>query len=138
MLIINQATFKLPRLPATTVYIEQLSIQPRQQLAIIGHNGSGKTTLANIIAGQLTLLSGEYHNHFQPIKHLSFEQLQRRLEQEWQTYNTDLLLADEQETGLTVQEVILEQLEQPDEQLYQRLITLFGLQTLLNRRFKYL
>ncbi|CNI96612.1 molybdate ABC transporter ATP-binding protein ModF [Yersinia mollaretii] len=104
--------------------------------AFVGANGSGKSALAKALSGELTLLSGSRQSDFQHTVRLSFEQLQQLVSEEWQRNNTDLLSADEDDTGRTTAEIIQE--EHRDPQRCQQLAEQFGISHLLSRRFKYL
>ena len=55
---------------------------------------------------------------------------------EWQRNNTDLLSADEDDTGRTAAEIIQEEVK--DAARCERLAAQFGITALLTRRFKYL
>ena len=58
------------------------------------------------------------------------------IEEEWLRNNTDLLSEDEDDTGLTVAQVIQMQVKDNDRCLL--LAKQFGIDALLSRRFKYL
>lgn len=134
LLHISQGVFRLNDTRIFTLY--EFSLQSGESCAFVGANGSGKTALTRAISGDLPLLSGYRRCEFQRLARISFEQLQKLVEQEWQRNNTDLLTADEQETGLTCSDVI--QLEHQNVVHCQQLAALFGITPLLQRRFKYL
>ena len=131
---ISQGVFRLS--DTRTLTLSDLRIQQGESWAFVGSNGSGKSALARALASELVQLQGESHGDFHNIVRLSFEQLQKLVEEEWQRNNTDLLSPDEDDTGRTAAEIIQEQVKDP-----QRCATLaaqFGITKLLDRRFKYL
>lgn len=143
---ISQGCFRLS--DTRTLIVPELSLsfadkklpsdQPQSgnSWAFVGANGSGKSALAKALSGELTLLSGSRQSDFQHTVRLSFEQLQQLVSEEWQRNNTDLLSADEDDTGRTTAEIIQE--EHRDPQRCQQLAEQFGISQLLLRRFKYL
>lgn len=135
MLQINHAQYKISDYK-TFVINDEFTIAPKSRWAFVGRNGSGKSTLVKALAGEQPLLSGEVINQFNRIAHISLEQLQKIVEEEWQRNNTDMLSADEDDTGLTTSQII--QMEQQDDARCQQLAAQFGITHLLARRFKYL
>ncbi|HII4353246.1 TPA: molybdate ABC transporter ATP-binding protein ModF [Enterobacter cloacae] len=131
---ISQGTFRLS--DTRTLAIADLTIRAGESWAFVGTNGSGKSALARALAGELTLLKGEYQNDFTRLTRLSFEQLQKLVSDEWQRNNTDLLSPGEEDTGRTTAEIIQDEVKDPAR--CQRLAERFGITALLNRRFKYL
>ncbi|MEZ0532274.1 molybdate ABC transporter ATP-binding protein ModF [Enterobacter sp. KB-221C9] len=131
---ISQGTFRLSDI--RTLAIADLTIRAGESWAFVGTNGSGKSALARALAGELTLLKGEYQNDFTRLTRLSFEQLQKLVSDEWQRNNTDLLSPGEEDTGRTTAEIIQDEVKDPAR--CQRLAERFGITALLNRRFKYL
>ena len=103
---------------------------------LVGANGSGKSALARALADELVLLGGERRSDFQHAVRISFEQLQKMVSDEWQRNNTDLLSADEDDTGRTAAEIIQEEVQ--DAARCERLAAQFGITALLTRRSKYL
>jgi len=95
-----------------------------------------KSALARALAGDLTLLKGTRENSFAHIVRLSFEQLQKLVADEWQRNNTDLLSEGEDDTGRTTAEIIQDDVRDPAR--CAALAVLFGIEKLLDRRFKYL
>lgn len=134
LLQISQSTFRLS--DNRTLALNQLTLRSGESVAFVGANGSGKSVLTRALAGELPLLSGTRHCEFQRIARLSFEQLQQLVEREWQRNNTDLLSADEQDTGLTCAQIIQQDVQ--DAMRCQQLAELFAITPLLTRRFKYL
>jgi len=134
MLTIENAHYKISDYKVFT--IESLTISPGQSIAFVGRNGSGKSVLAKALAGEQKLLSGRVINQFESVAYISFEQLQKLIEEEWQRNNTDMLSEGENDTGLTTQQIIQE--NKKDEKLCHKLAEQFGISHLLNRRFKYL
>ena len=134
MLTIENAHYKISDYKVFT--IESLTISPGQSIAFVGRNGSGKSVLAKALAGEQKLLSGQVINQFESVAYISFEQLQKLIEEEWQRNNTDMLSEGENDTGLTTQQIIQE--NKKDEKLCLKLAEQFGISHLLNRRFKYL
>lgn len=133
-LTITSATFRLSDSQILT--INELMISTGQSWSFIGSNGSGKSALARALAGELTQLTGQRFSGFKRPTRLSLEQLQKLVEQEWQRNNTDLLSEDEDETGLSVGEMI--QQEHINPARCADLIRLFDIEDLKNRKFKYL
>ena len=89
LLHISQGTFRLS--DTRTLAIADLTIRAGESWAFVGTNGSGKSALARALAGELTLLKGEYQSDVTRLTRLSFEQLQKLVSDEWQRNNTDLL-----------------------------------------------
>ncbi|WP_448177865.1 ATP-binding cassette domain-containing protein, partial [Stenotrophomonas maltophilia] len=81
--------------------IQQLNIEKGESWAFIGANGSGKSSLARVLSNELLPLSGVLKNTFTSPVRLSFEQLQKIINEEWQRNNTDMLSDDEDDTGYT-------------------------------------
>ena len=131
---ISQGTFRLS--DTRTLTIADLTIRAGESWAFVGTNGSGKSALARALAGELTLLKGEYQSDVTRLTRLSFEQLQKLVSDEWQRNNTDLLSPGEEDTGRTTAEIIQDEVKDPAR--CQRLAEQFGITALLNRRFKYL
>lgn len=134
MIQLTQAKFKIS--DYKTFFIPQLMINRGDSWAFVGSNGSGKSTLVRALDNELTLLSGEMINQFKRIEHISFEKLQKFVEEEWRKNNTDMLSEHEQDTGLTTAQVIQENINNVE--LCQKLAQQFGITHLLERRFKYL
>ncbi|ADP11997.1 putative molybdenum transport ATP-binding protein ModF [Erwinia sp. Ejp617] len=134
MLHITQGIFRLS--DTRTLNLNQLTIQAGESWAFVGANGSGKSSLARALSGELLLVAGSLFSQFQRPWRMSLEQLQKRVEDEWQRNNTDMLSLDEEDTGYLVSEVIQE--ETRNEERCQQLAALFGIGHLLTRRFKYL
>lgn len=134
LLKISQGLFRLS--DTRMLRLDELTIGQHQCWAFVGANGSGKSALARALSGELPLLSGERQSDFQRITRLSFEQLQQLVSDEWQRNNTDMLSANEDDTGRTTAEVIQDTIE--DRARCRRLAQQFGIEHLLDRRFKYL
>lgn len=133
-LTISQAIFRLS--DTRTLSLAELHLSQGESWAFVGSNGSGKSALARAIAGDLLLLNGKRHSDFGNIVRLSFEQLQKLVADEWQRNNTDMLSADEDDTGRTTAEIIQHQVA--DATRCATLAAQFGIAHLLTRRFKYL
>lgn len=131
---ISQGSFRLS--DTRTLTLDALEIQAGDSWAFVGANGSGKSALARALADELVLLGGERRSDFQHAVRISFEQLQKMVSDEWQRNNTDLLSADEDDTGRTAAEIIQEEVQ--DAVRCGRLAAQFGITALLTRRFKYL
>lgn len=131
---ISQGIFRLS--DTQTLTLNDLTIRSGESWAFVGANGSGKSALARALAGSLPQLKGERTCSFPRLAHLSFEQLQKLVSDEWQRNNTDLLSPDEDDTGRTTAEIIQEEIRDPAR--CEALATLFGINPLLTRRFKYL
>lgn len=131
---ISQGCFRLS--DTRTLILPQLNIKSGDSWAFVGANGSGKSALARALSGELILLNGSRQSNFHHGVRLSFEQLQQLVSEEWQRNNTDLLSADEDDTGRTTAEIIQEEVNAP--QRCQQLATQFNISHLLSRRFKYL
>ena len=134
VLRISQGIFHLS--DTRTLALNDLTINAGESWAFVGANGSGKSALARALAGSLPVQKGERQCTFSRIAHLSFEQLQKLVSDEWQRNNTDLLSPDEDDTGRTTAEIIQDEIK--DEARCNRLAELFGITSLLTRRFKYL
>ncbi len=131
---ISQGTFRLS--DTKTLHIDQLTLRAGERWAFVGSNGSGKSALARALAGELPLLSGSRTCGFSRITRLSFEQLQKLVSDEWQRNNTDMLSADEDDTGRTAAQIIQDEVK--DAARCAQLAAQFGIDHLLDRRFKYL
>ena len=134
MLQIENTIYKISDFRVFT--IESLTINAGDIVAFVGRNGSGKSVLAKALAGDQTVLSGKVINHFKSIAHISFEHLQKIIDDEWKRNNTDMLSDKEDDTGLTTAEIIQE--HNQNQALCESLALQFGIADLLNRRFKYL
>ena len=134
MLQIENTIYKISDFRVFT--IESLMINAGDIVAFVGRNGSGKSILAKALAGDQTILSGKVINRFKSIAHISFEHLQKIIDDEWKRNNTDMLSDTEDDTGLTTSEIIQEYNQ--DQTLCENLALQFGIADLLNRRFKYL
>lgn len=134
MLRIENAYYKISDYKVFT--IESLVINQGQSIAFVGRNGCGKSVLAKALAGEQKLLSGTVINQFKLVAYISFEQLQKLIEEEWRRNNTDMLNESENDTGLTTQQIIQE--HEKNQARCQQLAEQFGISHLLNRRFKYL
>lgn len=131
---ISQGTFRLS--DTKILAINALALQSGESWAFVGSNGSGKSALARVLAGELTLLTGARESSFSRVTRLSFEQLQQLVSDEWQRNNTDMLGADEDDTGRTTAEIIQDAVKDADRSA--TLARRFGIDHLLERRFKYL
>jgi molybdate transport system ATP-binding protein len=134
MLQIENAIYKINDFCVFT--IEALTINGGDFVAFVGRNGSGKSVLAKALAGNQTLLSGKVNNQFKSIAYISFEQLKKIIDDEWKRNNTDMLSENEQDTGLTTAQIIQENTQNAER--CTRLAGQFGIDHLLDRRFKYL
>jgi len=131
---ISQGTFRLSDTRILT--LNEVQLQRGESWAFVGANGSGKSSLARVLSGELSSLAGSVSSDFQRPTRLSLEQLQKLVADEWQRNNTDLLSEGEEDTGLTVAEVIQAEMQQPER--CRQLARQFGIDQLLSRRFKYL
>ncbi len=131
---ISQGTFRLSDTRILT--LNDLQLHSGESWAFVGANGSGKSSLAKALSGELIQLNGTRDSQFQRPARLSLEQLQQLVSEEWQRNNTDLLSADEDDTGFTTAQII--QLEVKDAARCAQLAQQFGITHLLDRRFKYL
>ena len=134
MLQIENTIYKISDFRVFT--IESLTINAGDIVAFVGRNGSGKSILAKALAGDQTILSGKVINLFKSIAHISFEHLQKIIDDQWKRNNTDMLSDTEDDTGLTTAEMIQE--TNQNQALCENLALQFGIAHLLNRRFKYL
>ncbi|WP_075180747.1 molybdate ABC transporter ATP-binding protein ModF [Pantoea sp. 1.19] len=131
---ISQGTFRLS--DRHNLSLEALSLRAGECWAFVGANGSGKSALARALAGELPPQRGRVESGFRRPVRLSFEQLQQLVAEEWARNNTDLLGAEEEDTGRTAAEVIQQEIADP---LRARsLAEQFAITPLLTRRFKYL
>ena len=131
---ISQGTFRLSDTRVLT--LNEVQLQRGESWAFVGANGSGKSSLARVLSGELSPLAGSVSSDFQRPTRLSLEQLQKLVADEWQRNNTDLLSEGEEDTGLTVAEVIQAEMQQSER--CTQLARQFGIEQLLTRRFKYL
>ncbi|MDC9591091.1 molybdate ABC transporter ATP-binding protein ModF [Xenorhabdus sp. XENO-10] len=131
---ITQGSFRLS--DTRTLRLPSLKIISEENWAFVGANGSGKSSLARALSDELIQLAGERHCSFHTPIRLSFEQLQKLIDEEWQRNNTDLLSEEEEDTGRTAADII--QLHHKDNELCLELSEYFGIKDLLSRRFKYL
>jgi len=131
---ISQGTFRLSDTRILT--LNEVQLQRGESWAFVGANGSGKSSLARVLSGELSSLAGSVSSDFQRPTRLSLEQLQKLVADEWQRNNTDLLSEGDEDTGLTVAEVIQAEMQQPER--CTQLARQFGIDQLLTRRFKYL
>ncbi|MWN31237.1 MULTISPECIES: molybdate ABC transporter ATP-binding protein ModF [unclassified Gilliamella] len=134
MLQIENAVYKISDYKVFS--IEKLEVYQGGNLACIGRNGSGKSMLVKALSGELTLLSGRVDNQFKSTAYISFEQLQKLIDDEWKRNNTDMLSEGENDIGLTTEQIIQE--NSFNQVLCQQLANQFGIGHLLTRRFKYL
>lgn len=134
VLQIRQGIFRLN--DTRVLNLNDLTLTAGESWAFVGANGSGKSSLARALSGELPPSKGSVTNQFQRPTRLSLEQLQKLVADEWQRNNTDLLSADEDDTGLTASEIIQEAVR--DNVRCQQLAAQFGIEHLLTRRFKYL
>ncbi|KEA51891.1 molybdenum ABC transporter ATP-binding protein [Mangrovibacter sp. MFB070] len=134
LLQISQCTFHLS--DTRSLVIDDLTIRAGESWAFVGANGSGKSALARVLSGNLPAMRGTLSSSFKRPVLLSFELLHQLVREEWQRNNTDMLSADEDDTGRTTAEIIQDAVKDPArcQQLAQR----FGISHLLDRRFKYL
>ncbi|MEQ1976538.1 molybdate ABC transporter ATP-binding protein ModF [Xenorhabdus sp. SGI240] len=131
---ITQGRFRLS--DTRTLRLPSLKMISGESWAFVGANGSGKSSLARALSGELIQLAGDRHCSFRTPIRLSFEQLQKLIDKEWQRNNTDLLSIGEEDTGRTAADII--QLHHKDNELCLELSEYFGIKDLLSRRFKYL
>ncbi|OTA16471.1 metal transport protein [Xenorhabdus vietnamensis] len=131
---ITQGSFRLS--DTRTLRLPSLKIISGESWAFVGANGSGKSSLARALSDELIQLAGERHCSFHTPMRLSFEQLQKLIDEEWLRNNTDLLSEGEEDTGRTAAAII--QLHHKDNELCLELSEYFGIKDLLSRRFKYL
>ena len=134
VLQIRQGIFRLN--DTRVLNLNDLTLTAGESWAFVGANGSGKSSLARALSGELPPSKGSVSSQFQRPTRLSLEQLQKLVADEWQRNNTDLLSADEDDTGLTASEIIQEAVR--DNVRCQQLAAQFGIEHLLKRRFKYL
>ena len=109
---LNKTQFRLS--DKLCLQIDNLAINEGESWAFVGSNGSGKTALANALCQEGILLSGEFISTFSRPISLSFEKQQKMIEEEWRRNNTDLLSEGEEDTGLTVAQVIQMQVKDDD------------------------
>ncbi|AUX92828.1 molybdate ABC transporter ATP-binding protein ModF [Mixta gaviniae] len=131
---ISQGTFRLSDTRILT--LNDLTLRGGESWAFVGANGSGKSSLAKALTGELPPLQGAFHSDFTRPMLLSLEKLQKLVEEEWQRNNTDLLSEGEDDTGRTAAEMIQDAVK--DAARCRELARLFGIEYLLERRFKYL
>ena len=131
---ISQGTFRLSDTRILT--LNDLTLKRGESWAFVGSNGSGKSSLARALTGELPSLQGRFFSDFSRPARLALEKLQKLVEEEWQRNNTDLLSEGEEDTGRTAAEIIQHDVQ--DTARCRQLAQLFGIEYLLDRRFKYL
>ncbi|MFD1801765.1 molybdate ABC transporter ATP-binding protein ModF [Mixta tenebrionis] len=131
---ISQGTFRLSDTKVLT--LNHLNLRSGESWAFVGANGSGKSALARVLAGDLAPLQGVFHSDFTRPSLLSLEKLQQLVAEEWQRNNTDLLSEGEEDTGRTAAQIVQDEVK--DEARCRQLAQQFGIEALLDRRFKYL
>ncbi len=131
---ISQGTFRLSDTKVLT--LNHLNLRSGESWAFVGANGSGKSALARVLAGDLAPLQGIFHSDFTRPSLLSLEKLQQLVAEEWQRNNTDLLSEGEEDTGRTAAQIVQDEVK--DEARCRQLAQQFGIEALLDRRFKYL
>lgn len=134
MLQIQRAQYKISDYKVFT--IDALTINSGDSWAFIGRNGSGKSTLACVLAQSQPLLGGTANTQFKRVAHLSFEQLQKIIDDDWKRNNSDMLSEGEDDTGLTTAQLIQEEVKDPEK--CAKWAKQFGIAHLLAQRFKYL
>lgn len=72
-------TFKYPGFDKEVIKNFNLTIQPGQSVALVGHSGSGKSTLANLIPRFYDVLQGEIILDGNPLNHYSLDSLRDQI-----------------------------------------------------------
>lgn len=134
MLQITQGIFHISASRRLT--LDNFTLEAGESWAFVGTNGSGKSSLARALAGELPLVSGERQTSGASLALLSFEHLQKLVNDEWQRNNTDLLGPDEDDAGRSVAQII--QLDISNDARCQSLARTLGIAHLLERRFMHL
>ncbi|WP_150538198.1 molybdate ABC transporter ATP-binding protein ModF [Actinobacillus vicugnae] len=111
--------------------IESFQINAHDFWVVVGGNGSGKTAFARALHQSLSCYAGEYHNSFQHIALLSFEQQQKIIEQIFKDRNNDAISPDD--FGLSARQIILNSSE--NTQLCDEYAAKLQIQPLLDRPF---
>ena len=131
---ISQGIFRLS--DTRTLNLNDLTLRAGESWAFVGANGSGKSSLARALSGELLPSRGTVSSSFTRPTRLSLEQLQKLVSDEWQQNNTDLLSPGEEDTGRTAADIIQDEIRDPVR--CRQLAAKFGIESLLDRRFKYL
>ena len=131
---ISQGIFRLS--DTRTLNLNDLTLRAGESWAFVGANGSGKSSLARALSGELLPSKGTVSSSFTRPTRLSLEQLQKLVSDEWQRNNTDLLSPGEEDTGRTAADIIQDEVRDPVR--CRQLAAKFGIESLLDRRFKYL
>lgn len=131
---ISQGIFRLS--DTRTLNLNDLTLRAGESWAFVGANGSGKSSLARALSGELLPSRGTVSSSFTRPTRLSLEQLQKLVSDEWQRNNTDLLSPGEEDTGRTAADIIQDEVRDPVR--CRQLAAKFGIESLLDRRFKYL
>jgi len=131
---ISQGIFRLS--DTRTLNLNDLTLHAGESWAFVGANGSGKSSLARALSGELLPSKGTVSSSFTRPTRLSLEQLQKLVSDEWQRNNTDLLSPGEEDTGRTAADIIQDEVRDPVR--CRQLAAKFGIESLLDRRFKYL
>ncbi|UIA86747.1 ATP-binding cassette domain-containing protein [Erwinia tracheiphila] len=106
---ISQSLFYLNEYRNLT--LGDITLNVGESRAFVGANGSGKFSLARVLSGELNAIKGDVVNQFSRPVRLSPEQLQALVADEWQRNNTDMPGVDEDDTGLTTQQIIEERIK---------------------------
>ncbi|SET36848.1 molybdate ABC transporter ATP-binding protein ModF [Thorsellia anophelis] len=133
-LTISDATYRLNT--SKHFKIDALTVCSGDYCVIVGQNGSGKSAIAAALAGALDILTGSINNDFHRIEMISFEQIQKIINKEWDRNNTDFVL--DNEIGKTAKNIILDEHKNTDMEHFNRLVSIFQIDYLLNRSFSLL
>ncbi len=107
---------------------------PGENWVILGGNGSGKSTLARLLCGELKPASGAVIEPPEQVHWLSLERQQELYERE--LYRDDTDLSDHLDPGTPVRTLMTEIAPWDDQ--HDRLVTLLGMEALLDRGYRLL
>ncbi len=117
-----------------SLIVDDWTMNPGEQWAVIGANGSGKSLIGQLLSGDLVSDNGTITERPDRVGYVSFEKQQEILDEE--RYNDDSEFMDRIDTGTPVAELILQ--ESNDTERLQQLSELLGMEHILDRGFRLL
>ncbi|RRJ85181.1 molybdate ABC transporter ATP-binding protein ModF [Aestuariirhabdus litorea] len=114
--------------------IDDWTLNPTEQWALVGSNGSGKSLVGQLLSGDLKPARGSVSGRPPHVGYVSFEKQQALLEAERYKDDTDFL--DRVDTGTPVRELVQQRVR--DEARLNELANLLGMTEILDRGFRLL